>query len=64
MKIYIVTDYQEAGGYGSTHTSSMKRAKEIAKHMDEPEIELVEFNNDKASIIRQLNNAAGLYNLE
>lgn len=64
MKIYRVFDHQEAGGYGPTHTSSMKRAKEIAKHMDEPEIELVEFNNDKATIIRWLNYAAGLYNLE
>ena len=59
MKIYKVFDYQEEKGCGSTYTSSMQKAKDVAKTMSEPSsIDLIEFNNDKASIIRQLNIAA------
>ena len=59
MKIYRVFDFQESTGCGSTYTSSMQNAKDVAKTMSEPSsIDLIEFNNDKASIIRQLNIAA------
>lgn len=58
MKIYRVFDYEEETGCGSTYTSSMKHAKKIAKHMNDPEICFTEFNNDKASIIRALNIAS------
>ena len=59
MKIYRVSDYQDEMGCGSTYTSSMQKAKDVAKTMSDPSsIDLIEFNNDKASIIRQLNIAA------
>jgi len=59
MKIYRVFDYEEETGCGLTYTSSMKHAKKIAKLMNDPsEICFIEFNNDKASIIRALNTAS------
>ena len=59
MKIYRVIDFDTEESHHGFHVTSMSKAKIIAKDMNDPQIDCIEFNNDKQSIINELNVAAG-----